>query len=99
MPCWRPSTTGGVVGFTTEHAASATRLPVATTHHQHRILGHYVVRSAVRKVARLFRKHDRGSGREDARGRTPVGGIMSGHSKWSTIKHKKAAKDAKRGKI
>lgn len=23
---------------------------------------------------------------------------MSGHSKWSTIKHKKAAKDAKRGK-
>ena len=26
-------------------------------------------------------------------------GSMSGHSKWSTIKHKKAAKDAKRGKI
>ena len=25
--------------------------------------------------------------------------IMSGHSKWSTIKHKKAATDAKRGKI
>lgn len=24
---------------------------------------------------------------------------MSGHSKWSTIKHKKAAKDAKKGKI
>ena len=24
---------------------------------------------------------------------------MSGHSKWSTIKHKKAAADAKRGKI
>ena len=24
---------------------------------------------------------------------------MSGHSKWSTIKHKKAAKDAKRGKM
>ena len=24
---------------------------------------------------------------------------MSGHSKWSTIKHKKAAVDAKRGKI
>src|SRR5215813_312671 len=24
---------------------------------------------------------------------------MSGHSKWSTIKHKKAARDAKRGKI
>ncbi len=23
---------------------------------------------------------------------------MSGHSKWSTIKHKKAAKDARRGK-
>ena len=25
--------------------------------------------------------------------------FMSGHSKWSTIKHKKAAKDAKKGKI
>jgi YebC/PmpR family DNA-binding regulatory protein len=25
--------------------------------------------------------------------------IMSGHSKWSTIKHKKAAADAKRGKV
>ncbi|HEX8252794.1 MAG TPA: YebC/PmpR family DNA-binding transcriptional regulator, partial [Thermoanaerobaculia bacterium] len=24
---------------------------------------------------------------------------MSGHSKWSTIKHKKGAADAKRGKI
>ena len=24
---------------------------------------------------------------------------MSGHSKWSTIKHKKAAQDAKRGKL
>ena len=24
---------------------------------------------------------------------------MSGHSKWSTIKHKKAKEDAKRGKI
>ncbi|HNR94949.1 MAG TPA: YebC/PmpR family DNA-binding transcriptional regulator, partial [Kiritimatiellia bacterium] len=24
---------------------------------------------------------------------------MSGHSKWSTIKHKKAASDAKRGKV
>ena len=24
---------------------------------------------------------------------------MSGHSKWSTIKHKKAAQDAKRGKV
>src|SRR5437016_12886806 len=24
---------------------------------------------------------------------------MSGHSKWSSIKHKKAAKDAKRGKL
>ena len=24
---------------------------------------------------------------------------MSGHSKWSTIKHKKAAKDARRGKL
>ena len=24
---------------------------------------------------------------------------MSGHSKWSTIKHKKSAQDAKRGKI
>jgi YebC/PmpR family DNA-binding regulatory protein len=25
--------------------------------------------------------------------------LMSGHSKWSTIKHKKAARDAKRGKL
>src|SRR5271155_998175 len=24
---------------------------------------------------------------------------MSGHSKWSSIKHKKAARDAKRGKV
>ena len=24
---------------------------------------------------------------------------MSGHNKWSTIKHKKAATDAKRGRI
>ena len=24
---------------------------------------------------------------------------MSGHSKWSTIKHKKAAKDAKKGNV
>jgi len=29
----------------------------------------------------------------------PKGGFMSGHSKWSSIKHKKAATDAKRGKI
>lgn len=28
-----------------------------------------------------------------------VGGEMSGHSKWSSIKHKKGAADAKRGKI
>src|ERR1051326_3253352 len=27
------------------------------------------------------------------------GHIMSGHSKWSSIKHKKGAKDAKRGKL
>src|SRR3990172_3962776 len=27
------------------------------------------------------------------------GGFMSGHSKWATTKHKKAATDAKRGKI
>ena len=27
------------------------------------------------------------------------GGIMSGHSKWATIKHKKAATDAKRGQL
>src|SRR6185312_11394018 len=25
--------------------------------------------------------------------------VMSGHSKWATIKHKKAALDAKRGKL
>lgn len=28
-----------------------------------------------------------------------AGAIMSGHSKWSTIKHKKAKEDAKRGKV
>ncbi len=28
-----------------------------------------------------------------------LGGIMSGHNKWSSIKHKKGAADAKRGKI
>jgi YebC/PmpR family DNA-binding regulatory protein len=33
------------------------------------------------------------------RERTGKGNRMSGHSKWSSIKHKKAAKDAKRGKI
>src|SRR5947208_10087129 len=27
------------------------------------------------------------------------GGIMSGHSHWATIKHKKGATDAKRGKL
>jgi len=25
--------------------------------------------------------------------------VMSGHSKWATIKHKKAATDAKRGRV
>lgn len=28
-----------------------------------------------------------------------IGGDMSGHSKWSTIKHKKAATDAKKGRV
>src|SRR5437879_12063266 len=27
------------------------------------------------------------------------GSVMSGHSKWATIKHKKAATDAKRGRV
>src|SRR5713226_10265496 len=30
---------------------------------------------------------------------TVKGLLMSGHSKWATIKHKKAATDAKRGKV
>jgi YebC/PmpR family DNA-binding regulatory protein len=30
---------------------------------------------------------------------TPEAKPMSGHSKWSSIKHKKAARDAKRGKV
>ena len=30
---------------------------------------------------------------------TPEGALMSGHSKWATTKHKKAAIDAKRGKL
>src|SRR4051812_47228576 len=29
---------------------------------------------------------------------SPRGSVMSGHSKWATIKHKKAATDAKRGR-
>ena len=32
-------------------------------------------------------------------GRTDDGGLMSGHSKWATTKHKKAVIDAKRGKL
>jgi YebC/PmpR family DNA-binding regulatory protein len=31
--------------------------------------------------------------------KTDSGGFMSGHSKWSTIKHKKGAADAKRGQL
>jgi transcriptional/translational regulatory protein YebC/TACO1 len=31
--------------------------------------------------------------------RDPTGATMAGHSKWANIKHKKAATDAKRGKI
>lgn len=31
--------------------------------------------------------------------KSPRGEAMSGHSKWSSIKHKKAARDAKRGKL
>jgi YebC/PmpR family DNA-binding regulatory protein len=31
--------------------------------------------------------------------RHPTGATMAGHSKWANIKHKKAATDAKRGKI
>jgi YebC/PmpR family DNA-binding regulatory protein len=30
---------------------------------------------------------------------TPEAQLMSGHSKWSSIKHKKAARDARRGKV
>src|SRR6195952_201888 len=33
------------------------------------------------------------------RQREGFGGTMSGHSKWATTKHQKAAKDAKRGKL
>ena len=46
---------------------------------------------------------DRSLGRGNINGRFPVVSIwsfrMSGHSKWHTIKHKKGAADAKRGKI
>ena len=43
----------------------------------------------------------RGGWRLDSgpRGRLPSAAVMSGHSKWSTIKRKKGAADAKRGKI
>ena len=45
-----------------------------------------------------------GADRRHARARAvprarPGGGAMSGHSKWSSIKHKKGAADAKRGKL
>src|SRR5271156_3207667 len=42
----------------------------------------------------------RGKSRTAAPATLPVKGLsMSGHSKWATIKHKKAATDAKRGKV
>src|SRR5262249_13124380 len=54
--------------------------------------------SRVRRVAaRVSSGRARATRRRSASRR--CGGTMSGHSKWSTIKHKKAAKDAKRGKI
>src|SRR5207253_2238802 len=37
--------------------------------------------------------------RQTSRSRIDKGGIMSGHSHWATIKHKKGAIDAKRGKL
>jgi YebC/PmpR family DNA-binding regulatory protein len=44
--------------------------------------------------------HYRGKSRTPAPAILPVkGSFMSGHSKWATIKHKKAATDAKRGKV
>src|SRR5216683_3989581 len=37
--------------------------------------------------------------RADGREKSNRGSVMSGHSKWATIKHKKAATDAKRGRV
>src|SRR5260370_37727189 len=37
--------------------------------------------------------------RAGGREKSNRGSVMSGHSKWATIKHKKAATDAKRGRV
>src|SRR6185295_8070111 len=65
----------------------------ATTTARRRII---VATSQVRKATRLSVKTPCGNRTERSE---PEAFPMSGHSKWSTIKHKKAAKDAKRGKI
>src|SRR5258707_14921208 len=58
-----------------------------------------------RRRSRLSALADQGKGSRGNREVPPrtrdegTGGSMSGHSKWSTIKHKKGAADAKRGKL
>ena len=53
----------------------------------------------------VLRRHRSAARRHGARGHhgprraRPEGAFMSGHSKWATTKHKKAAIDAKRGKL
>src|SRR5579859_3552928 len=46
------------------------------------------------EAVRIFTQRDSRAGSTDKRGC-----VMSGHSKWATIKHKKAATDAKRGRV
>src|SRR5258707_15306289 len=58
-----------------------------------------------RRRSRLSALADQGKGSRGNREVPPrtrdegTGGSMSGHSKWSSIKHKKGAADAKRGKL
>src|SRR6266516_6064241 len=58
-----------------------------------------------RRRSRLSASADQGRGSRGNREVPPrircegKGGSMSGHSKWSSIKHKKGAADAKRGKL
>src|SRR6266516_3156413 len=58
-----------------------------------------------RRRSRLSASADQGRGSRGNREVPPrtrgedTGGSMSGHSKWSSIKHKKGAADAKRGKL
>src|SRR5262249_26298780 len=98
---------GGVTGLVAEHACSATASATARPLRHHIPAAHYGARLPPRNCARRRAPHRArrvlSTTRLRATDRSVTarlrGGVMSGHSKWSTIKHKKAAKDAKRGKI